>query len=152
MGPDKIGVIGFSAGGYLVAQASNHFESTYDPVDAEDKVSNRPDFAMALYPGHLCRSGGILDPDIHVKKQKKPTFLLQAWDAPVDDICNSMLYAQDLDAAGVSAEVHLFAKGGHAFGLLRTGDPVSSRPLLAENGLTTVAILKRTALSQPNDG
>lgn len=150
--PNKIGVIGFSAGGYLVAQASNLFESTYDPVDAVDKVSSRPDFAVALYPGHLCRSGGILDPDIHVTKQTPPTFLLQAWDDPVDEICNSVLYAQALDAAGVSAEVHLFAKGGHAFGLRRTGDPVSSWPLLVENWLRTIAILKPAVFPQPDEG
>jgi acetyl esterase/lipase len=118
--PNKIGVIGFSAGGYLVAQTSNIFEPTYKPVDAADKLSSRPDFAVALYPGHLCReNGNTLDPGIHVTKQTPPTFLLQAWDDPVDDICNSTVYARALDDAGVPAEVHLFAKGGHAFGLRR---------------------------------
>src|SRR3546814_18605263 len=49
--PNKIGVIGFSAGGYLVAQTSNIFESTYKRVDSADELSSRPDFAIALYPG-----------------------------------------------------------------------------------------------------
>ena len=105
--PNKIGVIGFSAGGYLVAQTSNIFEPTYKPVDAVDKLSSRPDFAVALYPGHLCRSGATLDPGIHVTKQTPPTFLLQAWDDPVDEICNSTVYARALDDAGVPADVHL---------------------------------------------
>jgi acetyl esterase/lipase len=138
---NKIGVIGFSAGGYLVAQASNIFEPTYKPVDAADKLSSRPDFAVALYPGHLCRSGATLDPGIHVTKQTPPTFLLQAWDDPVDDICNSNVYARALDAAGVPAEVHLFARGGHAFGLRRTEHPVTMWPSLVENWLKEIGIL-----------
>ena len=131
--PNKIGVIGFSAGGYLVAQTSNIFESTYKPVDAADKLSSRPDFAVALYPGHLCRSGATLDPGLHVTKQTPPTFLLQAWDDHVDDICNSTVYARALDDAGVPTEVHLFAKGGHAFGLRPTEHPLAMWPSLVEN-------------------
>jgi acetyl esterase/lipase len=143
LNPNKIGVIGFSAGGYLVAQTSNIFAPAYKPVDAVDKLSSRPDFAIALYPGHLCRAGGKLDPSIRVTKQTPPTFLLQAWDDPVDPICNSTLYAQALDHAGVPAEVHLFAKGGHAFGLRDKDHPVSSWPSLVENWLEEIGILIR---------
>jgi len=139
--PSKIGVIGFSAGGYLVAQTSNIFALTYKPVDAVDKLSSRPDFAVALYPGHLCRSGGTFDSSIHVTKQTSPTFLAQAWDDPVDPICNSTLYARALDHAGVPAEIHLFAKGGHAFGLRAKEHPVSSWPSLVENWLKEIGIL-----------
>jgi acetyl esterase/lipase len=139
--PHKIGAIGFSAGGYLVAQTSNIVEPAYRPVDAIDRISSRPDFAVALYPGHLCREGGTLDPGIHITKQTPPTFLLQAWDDPVDEICNSIVYARALNAAGVPAEVHLFAKGGHAFGLRRAGHPVEMWPSLLENWLKELAIL-----------
>lgn len=139
--PDKVGVIGFSAGGYLVAQTSNIFEPAYRPVDAADKLSSRPDFAVALYPGHLCREGATLDPGIHVTKRTPPTFLLQAWDDPVDEICNSTVYARALDDAGVPAEVHLFAKGKHAFGLRRTEHPVAMWPSLVENWLKEIGIL-----------
>lgn len=139
--PSKIGVIGFSAGGYLVAQASNIFEPTYRRVDDADRLSSRPDFAIALYPGHLCRTGATLDPGIHVTKQTPPTFLLQAWDDPVDDICNSTVYARALDDAGVQAEVHLFAKGQHAFGLRSTEHPVAMWPSLVERWLQEVGIL-----------
>lgn len=138
---NKIGVIGFSAGGYLVAQTSNIFDLTYKDVDAADKVSSRPDFAIALYPGHLCRDGGTLDPGLNVTKQTSPTFLLQAWDDPVDEICNSTVYARALDNAGVPAEVHLFAKGGHAFGLRSQEHPISSWPSLVENWLKEIGIL-----------
>lgn len=139
---NKIGVVGFSAGGYLVAQTSNIFESTYEPVDAIDALSSRPDFAIALYPGHLCRSGDALDPTIHVTKQTPPTFLLQAWDDPVDNICNSTVYARALDAADVPTEVHLFATGGHAFGLRPSARPVSSWPSLVENWLKEIEVLQ----------
>jgi acetyl esterase/lipase len=139
--PDKIGVIGFSAGGYLVAQTSNLFEPAYRPVDAIDKVSSRPDFAVALYPGHLCREGGVLDPGLPVTNRTPPTFLLQAWDDPVDDICNSTLYARALDAAGVPTEVHLFAKGGHAFGLRRNAHPIAAWPSLVERWLAEIGVL-----------
>lgn len=141
LNPSKIGVIGFSAGGYLVAQTSNIFTLTYKPVDAVDKLSSRPDFAVALYPGHLCRAGSKLDPSIHVTEQTPPTFLLQAWDDPVDAICNSTLYARALDHAGVPAEVHLFSKGGHAFGLRDKAHLVSSWPSLVENWLKEFKIL-----------
>lgn len=140
---NKIGVIGFSAGGYLVAQTSNIFEPTYAPVDAVDELSSRPDFAIALYPGHLCRGGESLDPNIHVTKNTPPTFLLQAWDDPVDPICNSTVYARALNRAGVPAEVHLFAKGGHAFGLRKKDHPVSIWPSLVQSWLKEIGILSR---------
>lgn len=140
--PGKVGVIGFSAGGYLVAQTSNMIEPTYSQVDSADEIGSRPDFAIALYPGHLCRSGGVLDPGIRVTRQTPPTFLLQAWDDPVDKICNSTIYARALDAAGVPAEVHLFAKGGHAFGLRPNAHPVSAWPLLVENWLKEIKMLQ----------
>src|SRR3546814_19919870 len=79
-----------------------------------------------MFPGHLCRAGGSLDPGIKVTKMTPPTFLLQAWDDPVDPICNSTVYARALDEAGVPAEVHLFAKGGHAFAMRPLGHPVRS--------------------------
>ena len=139
--PSKIGVIGFSAGGYLVAQTSNIFKSTYNPVDAADKLSSRPDYAIALYPGHLCRSGATFDRTLKVTKQTPPTFLLQAWDDPVDKICNSTMYARALNEAGVLTEVHLFAKGGHAFGLRSNTHPISSWPSLVENWLRDIEIL-----------
>lgn len=139
--PNKIGVMGFSAGGYLVAQTSNIFKPAYTPVDAIDRISSRPDFALAFYPGHLCRPGNKLDPGIHVTKQTPPTFLMQAWDDPVDEICNSTLYARALDAAGVPTEVHLFAKGGHAFNLRKTEHPLAMWPGLVEAWLKENGII-----------
>jgi len=144
--PDRIGVLGMSAGGYLVAQTSNIFAPAYEPVDAIDQISSRPDFAVALYPGHLCRRGGKLDPTIHVTRQTPPTFLLQAWDDPVDPVCNSTLYARALDAADVPTEVHLFAKGGHAFTLRDKSHPVGMWPGLVERWLGEIGVLGRAGV------
>lgn len=139
--PRKIGVMGFSAGGYLAVQTSNIFDPAYKPLDATDRISSRPDFAIVFYPGHICRRGTRIDPDLHVTKQTPPTFLLQAWDDPIDEICNSTLYARALDDAGVPTEVHLFAKGGHAFGLRRKQSPDSVWPSLVVNWLRQIGIL-----------
>ncbi len=137
--PKKIGVIGFSAGGYLVIETSNVFEPAYKPVDAVDRVSSRPDFAIAVYPGHIWRGNGWgMDPSLHVTRQTPQTFILQAWDDEVDGVRQSLIYAHELENAGVPAEVHLFAKGGHAFGLRPTGHPVDRWPSLVEAWLREI--------------
>jgi acetyl esterase/lipase len=141
--PNKIGVMGFSAGGYLVAQTSNIFEPSYAPVDEIDRVSSRPDFAIAFFPGHICRRGGVLDPGLRVTNRAPPTFLIAAWDDPTNEICNSTLYARALDQAGVPAEVHLFSTGGHAFGLRRHHSPDTVWPGLLETWLKERGILTR---------
>jgi acetyl esterase/lipase len=108
--PNKIGVIGFSAGGYMVADISTHFKKrAYLPIDAADKVSCRPDFAIALYPGHMRMKDKqfVLNPDIHFTKETPTTFLLQAEDDPEDTIDNSLLYYIGLKNAGVPVEMHL---------------------------------------------
>jgi acetyl esterase/lipase len=140
--PKKIGVIGFSAGGYLVAETSNVFEPAYKPVDSVDQISSRPDFAIAAYPGHIWRGNGWnMDPSLHVTKQTPTTFILQAWDDEVDGIRQSLIYARALEDAGVPAEVHLFAKGGHAFGLRSTGHSVDQWPSLVEAWLREIGVL-----------
>lgn len=129
--PQRIGVIGFSAGGYLVAQTSNILAPIYPRRDAIDKVSSRPDAALALYPGHLCRDGRTLESGMHVTRAAPPTFIVQAKDDPTDPVCNSIVYARALQGAGIPTELHLFDEGGHAFGFRPTGKPVSQWPVLA---------------------
>ena len=144
--PRKIGVIGFSAGGHMVAAISTRFERRlYRPVDAADKESCRPDFAVALYPGHLAIAarGFALNPDIRVTPLTPPTFLLQAQNDPVDPIENSLVYYSALQKAGVPAELHVFAKGGHAFGLRPNDSPVSGWPQLLERWLRTIGMTSR---------
>lgn len=139
--PHRIGVLGMSAGGYLVAQTSNILAPAYRPVDRVDQISSRPDFAIALYPGHICRDNGVFDPTLPVTSAAPPTFIVQAWDDPTDPICNSLMYATALDKAGVSTEVHLFAKGGHAFALRHKGEPVGTWPDLVELWLKEIGMM-----------
>jgi acetyl esterase/lipase len=143
--PHKIGVLGFSAGGHLAATMSVHFEQRlYKPVDAADRQSCRPDFAVALYPGHLAFSGNVLNlnPDIssHISRQTPPQFLLQAEDDHVDNVNDSLAYYIGLKKAGVPVEMHLYAQGGHAFGLRRTKFPITAWTQLVETWLGTIGI------------
>jgi acetyl esterase/lipase len=144
--PHKIGVLGFSAGGHMVAAMSTHFEKRlYRTVDAADQESCRPDFAVALYPGHLAvrERDFALNPDIRVSRQTPPTFLLQAEDDPVDPVENSLVYYSALREAGVPAEMHVYVNGGHAFGLRRTEFPITRWPGLVETWLGAVGVVSK---------
>jgi acetyl esterase/lipase len=142
--PSKIGVLGFSAGGHLVADISTHFKRRlYAPVDEADNESCRPDFAVALYPGHLWIDGDKfeLNPDISVSRETPATFLVQAEDDQVDSVNHSLVYYVALKKAGVPVEMHLYAHGGHAFGLRPTKLPITQWPQLVEKWLRTIGIL-----------
>jgi len=144
--PHKVGVLGFSAGGHLSADISTHFNKRlYPAVDAADKESCRPDFAVALYPGHLWISskGFELNPEVPVTRQTPPTFLLQAENDPVDSVNNSLVYYIALKKAGVPVEMHLYAQGGHAFGLRRTKFPITRWPELVETWLGTIGMISK---------
>lgn len=166
--PHKIGVLGFSAGGHLVAAMSTHYEKRlYPPVDDADKESCRPDFAVGVYPGHLsltvaewdAREGTKkfvlpasahhpgadkqleLNPDLHVTSQTPPTFLVQAQDDHVDSVYFPLAYYLALIKAGVPTEMHMYAQGGHAFGLRRTKLPITEWPDLVERWLRTIGMV-----------
>jgi acetyl esterase/lipase len=165
--PHKIGVLGFSAGGHLSAAISTHFtKRLYPAVDAADKESCRPDFAVAIYPGHLSLSAADwdakqgakkfvvprpahadkelgLNPEVPVTNQTPPTFLLQAEDDHVDNVDDSLAYYIALKNAGVPVEMHLYAQGGHAFGLRRTKFPITGWPELVETWLGTIGMIPK---------
>ena len=143
--PHKIGVLGFSAGGHLVAAVSTHFGRVYAAVDAADTTSCRPDFAVAIYPGHLSLAENSirLNPDIesHITRQTPPTFLLQNEDDHVDRVEDALSYYAGLKKAGVPVELHSYAQGGHAFGLRRTKLPATGWPQLVETWLRTIGVI-----------
>lgn len=143
--PHKIGVIGFSAGGHLVAAVSTHFDRrSYAAVDGADNESCRPDFAMAIYPGHLWITRAFeLSPEIKVTRQTPPTFLVHAENDPIDHVNHSLVYYRALKEAGVPVEMHLFAEGKHAFGLRTTTLPVTRWPQLAEKWLQTIGMVPK---------
>ncbi|MFL6593500.1 MAG: alpha/beta hydrolase [Luteimonas sp.] len=151
--PHKVGVMGFSAGGHLVAAVSTHFvQRTYPRMDEADNLSCRPDFAIAVYPGHLWvhededaatrdETDLGLRPDIRVRADTPPTFLLQAENDDVDGVEQSLAYYVALHKAGVPAEMHLYAQGGHAFGLRSPKLPIGRWPALVEQWLRTIGVL-----------
>ncbi len=162
--PHKIGVLGFSAGGHLSAAISTHFATRlYPAIDAADKESCRPDFAVSIYPGHLSIAAARSDarqgtkkfavpsptaddghltsnPEVPVTSQTPPTFLLQAEDDHVDNVDDSLAYYIALRKAGVPVEMHLYAQGGHAFGLRHTKFPITDWPQLVETWLRTIGM------------
>jgi acetyl esterase/lipase len=141
--PARVGVLGFSAGGHLVAALSTHFDKRlYDPVDDADKLSCRPDFAVVVYPGYLALADKNFapNPDINPTASTPPTFIVQAEDDPVH-VENSVVYFMALKNAKVPAELHIYSQGGHGYGLRRTALPVTTWPQSVEAWLHTIKIL-----------
>lgn len=116
--------MGFSAGGHLVAHVStNYRQRAYTLTDEIDNVNCRPDFGIVFFPGHLASDSNNsyeLNTKIPVDNNTPPTFILQAGNDPIDPIKNSLVYFIALQKAKVHAEYHVYAEGGHAFGLNRT--------------------------------
>jgi acetyl esterase/lipase len=122
--PNKIGVMGFSAGGHLVADVStNYRKRAYILTDDLDKTDCRPNFGIVMFPGHMTNHTTKpyeLNNNIPVDSNTPPTFILQAGNDPIDPIENSLVYYIALQKAKVHTEYHVYAEGGHAFGLNRT--------------------------------
>ncbi|MBB6143933.1 acetyl esterase/lipase [Silvibacterium bohemicum] len=140
---NRIGVLGFSAGAHLAAALSTHFEKRlYDAIDASDEVSCRPNFAVIIYPGYLALAEKDFEPnpEIHVTADTPPAFILQAEDDPVH-VENAITYFMELKKAKVPAELHIYAEGGHGYGLRRTELPVTAWPQSAEVWLHTIHVL-----------
>ena len=142
--PNRIGVLGFSAGAHLAAALSTHFEERlYDPIDAADRQSCRPDFAVLIYPGYLALSeqNFAANAEINPTEKTPPSFIVQAEDDPVH-VENATSYFLQLKNAKVLAELHLYAEGGHGYGLRKTEQPVTQWPKLAETWLHTIGVVK----------
>ncbi len=112
------------------------------PVDAADKQSCRPDFAVIVYPGYLAIAdkGMEANTEIHPTADTPPTFIVQAEDDPVH-VENAVVYFMELKEAKVPAELHIYAQGGHGYGLRRTALPMTAWPKLVETWLHTIKVL-----------
>lgn len=145
----KIGVLGFSAGAHLAAALSTHYDRRlYPPMDAADTLSCRPDFAVIVYPGYLSPTQQTVapNPDIPATKDTPPALIVQAEDDPVH-VENAVAYFLALKDAGVPAELHIYAQGGHGYGLRRTTLPVTLWPRIVETWLCGLHILPPSASS-----
>jgi acetyl esterase/lipase len=142
--PKRIGILGFSAGGETAGLAAiMHVQPQYEAVDALDKNSARPDFAALIYPGgFLEKDNKTLKEYVKPTKETPPMFLVHAYDDPVD--CrNSLLLATELKASGINCELHLYATGGHGYGMRDTGHPINSFPQRLMEWLTKQGYLKK---------
>ena len=141
--PNRIGVLGFSAGGHLAAAISNNYgKRTYKQVDLADNTSCRPDFALLIYPAYLTEGDHLtqLAPDLPVTSKTPPTFLIQTEDDPVH-VENSLVYYRALKDARVPAEMHIYSEGHHGYGLRPTAFPVTHWPRLAQEWLHTIGMI-----------
>lgn len=148
--PNKIGVMGFSAGGHLVADVStNYRKRVYPLTDDIDKTDCRPDFGIVMFPGHMTfhtNKPYELNKTLPVDSQTPPMFILQAGNDPVDTIQHSLVYYIALKKAAVKAEYHIYAEGGHAFGLNKSAQnipdweklPIADWENLVERWLKTI--------------
>lgn len=129
--PQRMGILGFSAGGNLSADLSAHTgQRVYPRVDAADDLSCRPDFQMLVYPGSLVPTNdpAKLIPHLAVTTNTPPSFIVMAAN---DSAQNAIAYALALKVAKVPEELHIYPTGGHGFGLRRTKEPVTAWPDLA---------------------
>ena len=141
--PKRIGMLGFSAGGHLTAATATNFDRrAYEPLDDVDKVSCRPDFAVLVYPAYLTtKDGAALAPDIRVTKETPPTFLAHAHNDGVSPVNSAQFYLA-LKRSGVPAELHVYATGGHGFGLRPSEDACSTWPQRCGEWMRVQGILK----------
>lgn len=140
--PDRIGVMGFSAGAHLAAMASNSYnERTYPKVDNVDDANLRPDFCVLIYPAYLDGENFSISPELKVTEKTPPTFIVQTQD---DHrlLNSSIFYYYALKEAKVPVAMNLYPTGGHGYGLRNTGDLVNEWPHRVMSWLQDVGMVK----------
>lgn len=139
--PDRIGVIGSSAGGHLSVRASTQFDyESYKPSDPMDRLSPKPNFAILLYPAFLAsRRTGEINDWVEIPDGVPPTVLFAARDDK--HFGSSPAYEKELKEAGATVESLYFESGGHGFSL-REPEETSSWPEACEYWLREIGVLR----------
>ncbi len=142
--PQRIGMVGFSAGGHLALATATSFEKRlYEPIDAVDTVSCRPDFAVCCYSGYLrAKDNDAIPATIHIPAKTPPVLLAHSSDDKISDAENSVFAYLALKRAGIPAELHIFASGDHDFGVRQNGNLPSSWTQLCIKWLQSHGLLK----------
>ena len=141
--PQKIGMVGFSAGGHLVGATATNFEKrAYEPMDEIDKFSCRPDFGVMLYSGYFKVQDG-LSPTIRLPANIPPLFIVHASDDKISDAEHSVTMYLAMKRAGVPTELHVYTTGGHGFGVRKVGHPCEGWTERCVEWLGKQAILQR---------
>jgi acetyl esterase/lipase len=145
--PERIGIVGFSAGGHLAIATATSFEKrTYEPIDEVDKVSCRPDFAIPVYSGYLKpKDKDELAPGLHIPAGTPPVFLAHGGNDIVSPPEHSVVLYLALRRAGVPAELHIYATAAHDFGVRSSDHPCSTWTQACANWLRYQGFLKPLA-------
>jgi acetyl esterase/lipase len=142
--PDRIGVLGFSAGGHVAAVLSNYFQHrTYPAIDEADQQSCRPNFTVLVYPAYLAtdKKDGSVTPEVKPSADTPPTFLFQTEDDHIG-VENSLFYYAALKNAKVQAEMHVYPEGGHGYGMRSKANAVATVwPSLVVKWLQSIRML-----------
>lgn len=140
--PSRIGILGFSAGGHLSATtATNHDKRQYEAIDGIDQTSCRPDFTVLVYPAYLA-DGPTLNPEIRVNESTPPVFFVHAGDDRISSENSIQMYLA-LKRCSVPAELHVYAAGGHGFGLRPSANPTSTWPARCADWLKSRGLLEK---------
>ena len=145
--PARIGILGFSAGGHLAANASTNYDQrAYDAVDDADKVSCRPDFAVLIYPGGVLdkQDKEKLSAQMRITKDTPPAFLAVSSDDK-GSAAGTLKLFQGLREAGVSAELHVFASGGHGWGMRKSEQTFGGWTARCEDWMRARGLFKAAA-------
>ncbi len=148
--PERIGLMGFSAGGHLTLATgtADPHELVYPRIDVRDEVSARPNFLMPIYAAYLDKptasgeSGLEFPPEIQLAKDTPPTFMAVTFDDEQRGADAARVFVA-LKKLGVSSELHVFSKGGHGYGLRDTNQPVSGWPRLCADWMKASGFLER---------
>ena len=143
--PNRIGLLGFSAGGHLTVMSGVHYKKkTYSKVDTADDLSAKPDFLMPIYPAYL---GDRVNKDklselIDVNENTPPTFIAITHDDSDRSYYSALLYAA-LKRNNVVGELHIYSKGGHGYGLRKSNNPVHTWPDRCRDWLGSMGYLEK---------
>lgn len=143
--PDRIGLLGFSAGGHLTVMSGVHYnKKTYPKVDTADDFSARPDFLMPIYPAYLGNreNKDKLSELINVNKNTPPTFIAITHDDSDRSYYSALLYAA-LKKNNVVGELHIYSKGGHGYGMRKSNNPVHTWPDRCRDWLGSMGYLEK---------
>jgi len=145
--PQRIGIVGFSAGGHLAMATATSFDKrTYEPIDEVDKISCRPDFAIPVYSGYLkAKDKDEIAPGLHNPNGTPPVFLVHGGDDIVSPPEHSVLMYLALKRAGVPAELHIYATATHDFGVRKSEHPYSAWTESCANWMRHQGFLKAPA-------
>ncbi len=142
--PQRIGMLGFSAGGHLTASVCLAHKRHYEPVDAADRQPAIPNFALLIYPAWLVDKEGRLKPEFAPAANSPPMFLVHSHDDPISSESSAALYLA-LKRQNVPAELHIYASGGHGYGMRKVPHPCASWPHRAAEWMADRGYLRPAA-------